>query len=79
MADTAGAAANRAGGQPHDRLPPTPDSVSLQTMAKPPAGQDDPPEDISITQKMLSAVTGSILTSLLGTCLSPHLPPSPPC
>ncbi|KAK8243546.1 mitochondrial carrier domain-containing protein [Phyllosticta capitalensis] len=34
-----------------------------------PAEENDAPEDISITQKMLSAVTGSILTSLLVTPL----------
>ncbi|KAL1614995.1 Carrier protein, mitochondrial [Diplodia seriata] len=69
MADTAGAAATSVRGQPHDRLSPNPDSLNLQTMAKPPSSQGDPPDDISVTQKMLSAVTGSILTSLLVTPL----------
>ncbi|KAH7049440.1 mitochondrial carrier domain-containing protein [Macrophomina phaseolina] len=38
-------------------------------MPSPLSDNDAPPEDISITQKMLSAVTGSILTSLLVTPL----------
>ena len=33
--------------------------------------------DISAGQKMLSAVSGSLLTSLLGTILQPARPPSP--
>lgn len=75
MADTARAAATRATGQPHDRLRRDPDSVALKNMSNPLNDPDDPPEDVSISQKMLSAVTGSILTSLLGTCLSPPPPP----
>ncbi|OJD35993.1 solute carrier family 25 member 40 [Diplodia corticola] len=69
MADTADAAATSARGQPHDRLSSNSDSRTLHTMAKPPSSQADPPDDISVSQKMLSAVTGSILTSLLVTPL----------
>lgn len=69
MADTARAAATSATGQPHDRLRRDPDSVALKNMSNPLNDPDDPPEDVSISQKMLSAVTGSILTSLLATPL----------
>ncbi|KAF4308610.1 putative mitochondrial carrier protein [Botryosphaeria dothidea] len=69
MADTADAAVTAATGQPHDRLPPNHDSTTLTNMSSPLSDKDDPPEDVSITQKMLSAVTGSILTSLLATPL----------
>lgn len=70
MADTAGAAANAATGQPHDRIPPRPGPDATKHPSTMPAEENDAPEDISITQKMLSAVTGSILTSLLGTFAS---------
>lgn len=51
-------------GQRHDRIPGnTGRSVAVQTEAP----VDDVPEfEISIVQKMLSAVVGSVLTSLLG-------------
>lgn len=65
-ADTARAAASATTGQPHDRIPPRPDANHPSAM---PAEEKEAPEDISLTQRMLSAVTGSILTSLLVTPL----------
>lgn len=56
--DTMAAAAAHSSGQDHDRIPNTP--ISL------PRPVDS---DISIASKMLSAVTGSVLTSLLVTPL----------
>jgi len=55
-------------GQRHDRIPPPPGNGDLDQPSAPklvrPADSD-----VSISQKMLSAVTGSILTSLLGMSL----------
>lgn len=53
-------------GQPHDRIPPLPgqgdlDAPSAQGRVPRPADSE-----VTIGQKMLSAVSGSILTSLLG-------------
>ena len=55
------AAAQRQG-QRHDRIPPLNDGDE-SSAPKSARAMDN---DISITQKMLSAVSGSILTSLLG-------------
>ena len=56
-------------GQRHDRLglQPEGDRVEMQPVPKfgPAATLQQP--DTSIVQKMLSATTGSVLTSLLGT------------
>lgn len=48
------------GGQPHDRIRNT------KVVATAGDGDEAPDVDITIGQKMLSAVTGSIFTSLLG-------------
>lgn len=51
-------------GQRHDRLPDISGGAATMTMKD---ADDLPPEtDISASQKMLSAVSGSLLTSLLG-------------
>lgn len=51
-------------GQRHDRLPG--DSSRTATMTMNDADELPPETDISAGQKMLSAVSGSLLTSLLG-------------
>ena len=51
-------------GQRHDRMPSTSDKVSSLTSID--AGQEAMERDISASQKMLSAVSGSLLTSVLG-------------
>lgn len=51
-------------GQRHDRL--SDDNDDKPSVPITPSGTTSSDVDTSITQKMLSAVTGSILTSLLG-------------
>lgn len=53
-------------GQRHDRIGPDGEKIEMHSVPKfgPAATLQQP--DTSITQKMLSAVSGSVLTSLLG-------------
>lgn len=53
-------------GQRHDRIAPPPGQGDLDQPSAPRLGARDNVGGTSITQKMLSAVSGSILTSLLG-------------
>lgn len=53
-------------GQPHDRIPEPPGNGALDMPSAPkPTIPKAAEPDTSMTQKMLSAVTGSVLTSLL--------------
>lgn len=54
-------------GQPHDRIqePPGNGDLNMPAAPKPAIPQRPVEADTSITQKMLSAVSGSVLTSLL--------------
>ena len=54
-------------GQRHDRIRELPGNGELESSAAPNLAPRPPDMDVSIAQKMLSAVSGSILTSLLGT------------
>jgi len=53
-------------GQRHDRIRDIPENGKLESSAAPNLAPRPPQVDVSIAQKMLSAVSGSILTSLLG-------------
>ena len=59
-------------GQRHDRIGSDDERVDMQPVPKfgPAATLQQP--DTSIMQKMLSAVTGSVLTSLLGMLQTPR-------
>lgn len=59
-------------GQRHDRIGPDGERVEMQPVPKfgPAATLQQP--DTSIVQKMLSATTGSVLTSLLGMPLETY-------
>lgn len=59
-------AATHTQGQRHDRIPPPPGHGDLDAPSAPKVTPSQAQGDVSITQKMLSAVSGSILTSLLG-------------
>lgn len=54
-------------GQRHDRIPSPPENGDPNAPSGPGSTPRTVDGDISIPQKMLSAVSGSILTSLLGT------------
>ena len=56
-------------GQRHDRSSRGPGTSNLVTMNEP--DESEVEMDISVGQKMLSAVSGSLLTSLLGRSLHP--------
>lgn len=66
-------------GQRHDRIQDTsgqPNPVTMDESNEPEV--EDIETDISAVQKMLSAVSGSLLTSLLGILLFPHIFSSKP-
>jgi solute carrier family 25 protein 39/40 len=56
-------------GQPHDRLQPIGEDGEGISVYNGPSSRTAPEQDTSISQKMLSAVIGSLLTSLLGLSL----------